>query len=306
MKTRVRHYDAFASHPGHGNPVGVVLDADGLDESQMQDIARQAKFNASVFVLGSRVADLRLRFFTDSDEIDLCGQATLAAVTALVDEGYIAAQPVPLALRVDTRVGCLPVHIGFAEHGRLDVRMGQTTPRFLAYEGTEQELAECLGIEASDLAPGMPLMYGHTGEWSLLAPLRGLDALRRLQPDYTAFPHVLHELPRASIHAFCLETRLPDMHMHARHFVSPYAGAREDLVTATGCGAMAAYHATFVAPERLTLPRTSVRVAHGGDIGKPGCIEAEVSQRDRHMQVTIQGQAVFVEAFWADPAHQAA
>ncbi len=65
MKTiNVFHYDAFTNKPNMGNPAGIVLDADGLTEEEMQRIAEKVGFNETTFVLSSEVADIRMRYFT--------------------------------------------------------------------------------------------------------------------------------------------------------------------------------------------------------------------------------------------------
>lgn len=63
MKTiNVFHYDAFTNKPNMGNPAGIVLDADGLTEEEMQRIAEKVGFNETSFVLSSEVADIRMRY----------------------------------------------------------------------------------------------------------------------------------------------------------------------------------------------------------------------------------------------------
>ena len=65
MKTiNVFHYDAFTNKPNMGNPAGIVLEADGLTEEEMQCIAEKVGYNETTFVLSSEVADIRMRYFT--------------------------------------------------------------------------------------------------------------------------------------------------------------------------------------------------------------------------------------------------
>lgn len=65
MKTiNVFHYDAFTNKPNMGNPAGIVLEADGLTEEEMQIIAEKVGYNETTFVLSSEVGDIRMRYFT--------------------------------------------------------------------------------------------------------------------------------------------------------------------------------------------------------------------------------------------------
>jgi PhzF family phenazine biosynthesis protein len=49
MQINVSYYEAFSDIPGHGNPAGVVFDADNLNEEQMQSIAKKVGFNETAF-----------------------------------------------------------------------------------------------------------------------------------------------------------------------------------------------------------------------------------------------------------------
>ena len=60
MKTiNVFHYDAFTNKPNMGNPAGIVLEAGGLTEEEMQIIAEKLDITKLLFVLPSEVADIK-------------------------------------------------------------------------------------------------------------------------------------------------------------------------------------------------------------------------------------------------------
>ena len=80
-KVSVTQWDAFTTRPGMDNPAGIVWDAQQWSEEQMQAIAARVGFNETVFVCPSDRADLRLRYFTPGQEMDLCGHGTVAAVS---------------------------------------------------------------------------------------------------------------------------------------------------------------------------------------------------------------------------------
>ena len=83
MKTqKVEHYTAF-SHIPEGESSWVVLQADGLTDERMQEIARLIGYNETAFVCRSQVADSRLRDFTPGHEVALCGDVTIARIYAL-------------------------------------------------------------------------------------------------------------------------------------------------------------------------------------------------------------------------------
>jgi PhzF family phenazine biosynthesis protein len=97
-------------------------------------------------------------------------------------------------------------------------------------------LALSMGIEESDIETELRTLYGSTGTWTLLIPIKSLAAFKRMKPNNKLFPNILKEMPRASIHPICLETYDSNAHMHARHFSSPFSGTIEDPVTVLPLG----------------------------------------------------------------------
>ena len=81
--------DAFTTTPFTGNSAAVVPDAADLDPVVMQRIAREMNVSETAFVLPSQQADFRLRWWTPTVEVPLCGHATVAACHALVEMGRL-------------------------------------------------------------------------------------------------------------------------------------------------------------------------------------------------------------------------
>ncbi|KKO62312.1 Trans-2,3-dihydro-3-hydroxyanthranilate isomerase [Janthinobacterium sp. KBS0711] len=84
-----RQVDVFSKVPFMGNPLAVVLDADGLDDAQMQAIARWTGLSETTFVLAPRdlAADYRVRIFSPEMEFPFAGHPTLGTAHALLDAG---------------------------------------------------------------------------------------------------------------------------------------------------------------------------------------------------------------------------
>ena len=78
---RVYQVDSFTTKRFYGNPAGVVVNADGLSDGQMQSIARELNNSETAFILSpkDKKADVRVRFFTPTNEVPICGHATIAA-----------------------------------------------------------------------------------------------------------------------------------------------------------------------------------------------------------------------------------
>jgi len=283
----VYHYDAFSDIPNQGNPAGVVLGDETLSEEQMREIAERVGFNETAFPMISDKADLRIRFFTPGHEINLCGHATMATLYALKTKGLLNDKT---ELTIETKAGVLPIR--FFSDGGLFITMRQALPLFQAFNGSLKDLAHAMGIEEMDIDTQLPTLYGSTGTWTLLIPIRSLEAFRRMRPNNKVFPEVLKEMPRSSIHPFCLETYDPNAHMHARHFSSPFSGTIEDPATGTASGVMGAYYSRFIDNKSASL---NLIIEQGHEIGRNGRIRVSVTEDGNAIEVT--GNAIYVNEF---------
>lgn len=293
MKTiNVFHYDAFTNKPNMGNPAGIVLEADGLTEEDMQRVAEKVGFNETSFVLSSEVADIRMRYFTPGFEMDLCGHGTVGTIYALRERGLLEEKT---NLTIETKAGILPIQIGAHENGETFIKMRQAVPQFKGFTGSKEELAHSIGLEVTDLDASVPIVYGSTGNWTVIVPIKNLDACERMKPKNEAFPSVLKEIPNASIHPVCLETYDEQVQMHGRHFSSAYAGTIEDPVTGTASGVMGAYYATYL--EKDFDHELELIVEQGQEINKDGRVTVYVTKdvENEKLQIDIAGTAVYVK-----------
>ncbi|EPY7709436.1 PhzF family phenazine biosynthesis isomerase [Bacillus pacificus] len=295
MKTiNVFHYDAFTNKPNMGNPAGIVLEADGLTEEEMQIIAEKVGYNETTFVLSSEVGDIRMRYFTPGFEMDLCGHGTVGTLYALREKGLLEEKS---NLTIETKAGILPIQIGVNENGETFIKMRQAAPQFKEFTGSKEELAHSIGLEVNDLDVSLPIVYGSTGNWTVIVPIKNLDACERMNPNNAAFPSVLKEIPNASIHPICLETYDEQAQMHGRHFSSAYAGTIEDPVTGTASGVMGAYYAMYL--EKDFDHEMELIVEQGQEIHKDGRVTVYVTKDEgnANLQIDIAGIAVYVKEF---------
>ncbi|MDT3496290.1 PhzF family phenazine biosynthesis isomerase [Bacillus toyonensis] len=290
----VIHYDAFTNKPNKGNPAGIVLEADRLTEAEMQRIAEKVGFNETSFVLSSEVADIKMRYFTPGFEMDLCGHGTVGTIFALHERGLLEERK---NFMIETKVGILPIQIAVNENGESFIKMRQATPKFKDFTGSKEELAHSIGLEVNDLDVSLPIVYGSTGNWTVIVPIKNLDACERMKPNNDIFPSILKEVPKASIHPVCLETYDEQVQMHGRHFSSAYAGTIEDPVTGTASGVMGAYYATYL--EKAFDDELKLVVEQGQEINKDGRVTVYVTKdvENEKLQIDITGTAVYVKEF---------
>ena len=289
---KVYHYDAFSKEPNKGNPAGVVFDGNELSDTEMQEIALKVGFNETAFPVSSEVADLKIRYFTPGHEMDLCGHATMATVYALKTKGLLGDKT---DLTIETKAGILPITIQSITETELIITMKQASPKFEEFKGSIKELANAIGLEESDIPNELPILYGSTGLWTLLVPIKELDAFKKMKPNNQVFPSILKEMPNASVHPFCMETYDSDANMHGRHFSSPYSGTIEDAVTGTASGVMGAYYANYI--DQNFTDSINVIVEQGHEIEKDGQVMVKISKNSETLDVEISGNAVYVKDF---------
>jgi len=227
--------DAFTEEPMTGNPAGVVPDADGLDDDQLGAIAAELGASETAFLTESDAADRRVRYFTPTNEVDLCGHATIASHAYLFERGQIDAGDHTL----ETNVGDLTITV---EESGL-VWMTQDRPEIRRVDLDYEAVAAALGLDAAaleDVGADLPLARSTTGLPFLMVPVNFIDHLRALEPDMRAIEDISDEVEAAGVYAFTFDTLDGDATLHARMF-APGEGVPEDPVTGTASGACGAY-----------------------------------------------------------------
>jgi PhzF family phenazine biosynthesis protein len=144
MARRFKQMDVFSSVPLKGNPLAVILDAEGLSDAQMQSIARWTNLSETTFVLPATdpAADYRVRIFTTQEEFPFAGHPTLGTAHALLEAGLLPKTPGTLIQQCG--VGLVPVRIaangglGFrAPEARLDEMDARLLPLLRATLGSD-------------------------------------------------------------------------------------------------------------------------------------------------------------------------
>ncbi len=284
--------DAFTRVPLAGNPAGVVLDASGLSEPEMQKIARELNNSETAFVLPADGGDhdVRIRFFTPHCEVPSCGHATLAA-------HYVRASVGDLAL------GTVVQKIGI---GLQSVDLVQTAGDlrvFTTHEPIEfspplaseprSRLLGALDLRPIDLDERCPVQIVSSGHSKVMVGVRSIRTLDRLQPDLERLRELSREIGSNGYFLFTSETGSSDHLTDCRMF-APAIGISEDPVTGNGHGPLGAYllRHGLARPEdgRFTFESVQGRVMQ-----RPGRVYVEVKARNGEpTKVRVGGDAVIV------------
>ncbi|HEY9824011.1 MAG TPA: PhzF family phenazine biosynthesis protein [Stenomitos sp.] len=231
--------DAFTTQAFTGNPAVVLPQADGLSDRQMQAIAREVNCSETAFVLQPTLpeADFRLRWFTPTQEVDLCGHATVATLHVLAQEGRFNLQRgVTQLLYLETRSGVLKVSVDYTQGDRPWIWLTLPTCHFQALEpDLVQQLQTILGYETRT-AKGEAVVDSLNHD--VLIEIEHLQQLQTLTPDMAALSQLGKDQQWRGVCVYTRETVEPQNNAHSRFF-APQSGIVEDPVTGSVSGPLA-------------------------------------------------------------------
>ena len=290
--------DVFTSEPFGGNPVAVIPDAQGLNDDQLQQIAREMNLSETVFVFPptDKAAVARLRIFTPTQEIPFAGHPVLGTFFVLAELGIIPVKEPITRLMQECNIGLFPVEL-HAEVGQVErVVMTQPKPEFLGpLEETEDlyKVASALGLPKYVIADAKwPIEVVSTGLPVMIVPVRTLTAVRSINPDASAIMDVCRRFGANGIMVFTTVTVEPSSTVHTRMF-APSIGILEDPATGSASGALGAYLVQNGVVE--VTPTTEIIAEQGYAIDRPSRIFVQVDSDDDIIQsVKVGGECVMV------------
>ncbi len=284
--------DVFTENLFAGNPLAVVLEAEGLDDAAMQAVTREFNLSETVFVLPP--ADQRhrasLRIFTPTRELPFAGHPTVgtAVLLALRQETGADAQ----AFGLEERIGIVPcvVETRGRERGRARFRLPRL-PETLAGAPDVAGSAWALGLDPAVIGFDRHGPSRHSAGVAFdFVPVRSLAAVAQAKPAGEAFTQVFGgDHPAAFI--YTRETTEAGRHFHARMF-APGMGIAED--PATGA-AVAAFAGVLMQFEPLGDGLHAFTIEQGYEMGRPSEIELQIVIRGGALaSAEIGGSAVLV------------
>jgi PhzF family phenazine biosynthesis protein len=278
MGARFKQVDVFTERPFLGNPVAVVLDAEGLDDAAMQRIAAWMNLSETTFVLPSERADYRVRIFTPRGELPFAGHPTLGTAHAVLEAGIAA--PRDGALMQECVAGLIRLRVG--ESG---ITARVPTPKVIRELAVQpDEIARAL---RSPLSEGAPPLAVDLGPVWVIARLESVAALAALEPDFAAVEALSRAMGVTGITAFAIDgSPRAEARVQLRSFL-PASGILEDPVCGSCNAAVGAY---LGATGLLARTGSTYVAAQGAALGRDGRVTVEVRARE----VSIGGRAVTV------------
>ncbi len=279
----VERWVAFSTTPDGGNPAGVVLDASGLADVEMQAIAADVGYSETAFLRPHGPREFEARYFSPVAEVPFCGHATIAAGVAL------ARRDGPGDVLLHTPAGDVPVSTRVDAAGRATATLTSVAPH--VEQATEADLAEALGAlgwAPGDLDPALPPRIAFAGARHLVLAAATRERLARLDYAFDRLRALMERLDLTTVH---LVWREGPLRFHARD-PFPVGGVVEDPAT----GAAAAAFGGYLRALGLVAPPVRVEVAQGEDLGRPSLLLVDVDVDAERPEIRVTGDAVPVPA----------
>ena len=296
---RIKTIDAFTKKPFEGNPAGVVLDADGLTDVQMQLIAREMNHPETAFILPAtdRDANLRIRWFSPTGEVPLCGHATIASFHALAEEGLEGMSTNGQHyFRLQTKSGILNVRV---EKNFYDttIEFELPIPKFRIKKKLPVSMLHALDLAAKHLNKDLPIV----ADLYLYIPVKRLTVLEKIKPDYQALAEEIKKLKVLGVCILTLETKDENSAVHSRFF-APNFGIDEDPVTGSANGPLGCYLKKYALPagypivcRELSDGRLEFVGEQGDAIKRTGRVKIRVHCGEKEIEnVTVGGEAITI------------
>ena len=273
MQRRYLQLDVFSERAGQGNPLGVVVDSEGLDAAAMQAIAAWLNLSETIFFVPADAgASYHVRIFTPKQELPFAGHPSVGAAWAAL-ELELADAGEQRQLVQQCAAGLLPVRVvGSRWFRQLFVRTPAGQRRDTAIGTLPPGLAALAHPETT------PALWNNGPDWIVLRA-RSEAELRRYAPELAA----IAALPGAGkLAAYALADR-PDVgYQYVVRAFAPGVGVDEDPVT----GSANALVAAQLLAEDVIAPGTRYLASQGRERGRNGQVHVEV---DAGGQVWIGG-----------------
>jgi trans-2,3-dihydro-3-hydroxyanthranilate isomerase len=237
--------DVFTQTPLAGNPLAVFTDGRGLNDGEMQALAREMNLSETTFVLPRDAATearegKKVRIFTVETELPFAGHPTLG--TALYLYASESNQKKPAEITLDLKAGKIPVRFtansenagGDRVDGQVFGEMRQRDPEF-GTSLSRDDVARVIGIAVDEIRSEWPIQPVSTGLTFTIVPFRNRQTLSDLKFSYIQAAEFLKNSGANFFYFLCPERR--EGHLEARARMFFYGGEDPATGSAAGCAA---------------------------------------------------------------------
>ncbi|MEB2279132.1 PhzF family phenazine biosynthesis protein [Lysinibacillus xylanilyticus] len=273
--------DAFTATKFGGNPAGVVIH-ENLDEEFMQKFAAEVRFSETAFIKKIDNKNFDIKFFTPTEQVELCGHATIASFKALLDSCAIEDNNTYF---MKTLAGTLAVEVN-----QSFIMMEQAEPQLGKIFDDYDNLSYLFKIDKSkigDINVNLVPQAVSTGLWDIMLPIKTKDDLYALNPNFKALAEYTKINKVGGVHAFTLDTE--DGIAESRNFC-PLYGIDEEAATGTSNGALTYY---LFHNHILNEFDQEYLFLQGHSMGRPSNILTKLINKN-NPRVMVGGQAIIL------------
>lgn len=251
--------DTFTNKPFTGNPAGVCILEKGISEILMLKIARELNCSETAFAIArDNDAKFSLRWFTPTQEVDLCGHATLATAKILYEYGIVSKNK---TIEFQTRSGILS--------SKLDGdKIVLDFPSKEIHSSNSDSIIE-------SFTNAKPIFVGTDGDWCLIE-LENEKHVRQIKPNF----ELLKSHPQ-KVFTVTAKSIDPNYDFVSRCF-GPAVGINEDPVTGSAHCYLSTYWSKKLHKNKLIGFQASERT---------GVIECELNNNNR---VLLIGESIIM------------
>ncbi|UCG91344.1 MAG: PhzF family phenazine biosynthesis protein [candidate division WOR-3 bacterium] len=291
---KAKRFSVFTPTAYAGNQAWVVLDAEGLPDRSMRGLANSlnpACDTAFVLPESTSEADIYLRFFTGSTEINFSGHAAIATYFALSDETVLPLKEPDIAIKQRTKAGIQLVDLRVTGNKITRATMCLAKPDYLDIDINLVPVAKFLGIMPDELAAmNLPLEVISTGYYDLIIPIKSLIAIKDIVPNFSLIDSFCSRLGIHGVIIFCMETFEHGDTAFMRHF-APSLGINEEPISGASAGALGCYLLRQKLVEANNFSR--IIIEQGYLQGRQGKVYVHLeSTREQILRVKVGGNAV--------------
>ena len=283
--------DVFTKKKFSGNQLAILPEAEGLSESQMQQIAREFNFSESAFVFSPEFGQTRkVRIFTPTNEVPFAGHPNIGTAFALAQDGAFGDFREPFEVVFEEKAGFVPISIKYDDCDQIWCELAAPEELSIGESVSAELTASLLSLDSADIVTRThPPQVASVGLPFLFVELSSLGALQRAQVNMPQFNRLIDRGIVSYIHIYIKST--DDFDLRARMF-APIDGVLEDPATGSANCALIALLTYY---NSAADTDNDWRISQGIEIGRPSILNGRTEKRNGKIRgVWIGGNCVFV------------
>jgi trans-2,3-dihydro-3-hydroxyanthranilate isomerase len=288
MRLQFETVDVFTSDQFSGNPLAVVLNAEGLSTQQMQTIAAEFNLAETTFVLPPKHSahTAEVRIFTPRHEMPFAGHPNVGTAFVLGRAGVSYGRAITGGSVIfEEKAGLVPIELLMDGATIVGARLASPQALAVGREIPAGLVASAASLSIDDIETGnhRPCIAS-CGAAFILAELKTRAALAAASPRTEVYHQEIAKFPATSI-LFYTQVDEADIDIRARMF-APRHGIYEDPATGSANVALIGLLAKLRPERDLRLAKS---IAQGVEMGRPSLLEAAAEKKDGKVTATYIG-----------------